>query len=255
MAALRPKSNTELAIMRQGGAMLGELFTKIKAMIAPGITPKELDAFAYDFIIKHNSKPSFKGYKVGGGVKYPATICASVNEVVIHGIPGKVPLKDGDIIGIDIGLCFRGYHVDSAETYAVGKISPAARKLIDTTEAAFFAGMKALHGGVHLGDMSHAIQTTVEREGYSVVRQFAGHGIGSHLHEDPQVSNYGKPGHGPVLAAGVTIAVEPMVNMGHHEVIMLDDDWTIVTDDGSLSSHYEHTVAVTDDGYELLTNR
>lgn len=249
---IRPKSEAEIAIMRQGGKLLAKLFVDIEPFMKAGATSKEIDAFAYDYITRAGAKPSFKGYKVGGA-KYPASVCASVNEEVIHGIPDRTPFADGDIVGIDIGLNLRGYHVDAARTYAVGAVSEAAKKLMAVTEQAFYNGVAVLKANVPMGDLSAAIQRTAEDAGYSVVRQFAGHGIGSKLHEDPQVSNHGRAGEGPRLPAGTTIAIEPMINAGVSEVLMLDDDWTIVTRDGMLSSHYEHTVLITETGYEILT--
>ncbi|MEK6793558.1 MAG: type I methionyl aminopeptidase [Spirochaetota bacterium] len=249
---IKPKSEAEIAIMRMGGKLLAELFIKIEALVRPGAVSKDIDSFAYDFITRAGAKPSFKGYKVGGA-KYPASICASRNDEVIHGIPNRTPFNEGDIVGIDIGLNLRGYHVDAARTYAVGTISAEAARLVKTTEEAFFTGVAVLKANVHLGDLSAAIQSAAERAGYSVVRQFAGHGIGSKLHEEPQVSNHGKAGEGPTLPAGTTIAIEPMINAGVSEVLMMDDDWTIVTRDGMLSSHYEHTVLITETGYEILT--
>lgn len=244
------KSEKELELMRQAGAILAQTLELIEQNIKPGVTTEALDKLAEKFIRKNNALPSFKGYS-----GYPASICASVNEEIVHGIPGKRRLNEGDIVGIDIGVCLGGYHADAARTYGVGKISDEAQHLIDVTKESFFRGIEKLREGVRLGDVSGAIQNFVEENGYSVVRDLVGHGIGSSLHEQPDVPNFGTPGRGLRLQAGMTLAIEPMVNRGTHRMNILDDDWTCVTLDGELSAHYENTVIVTKEGCEIITMR
>lgn len=244
------KSENEIALMKKAGVVLAETLDLIEKNIKPGVTTKMLDKLAFEYIKKHNAKPSFKGYS-----GYPASICASVNEEIVHGIPGNRHLNEGDIIGIDIGVCLGGYHADAARTYGVGKISDEAKRLIDVTKESFFKGIAKVKEGARLGDISGAIQTFVEENGYSVVRELVGHGIGSSLHEQPDVPNYGSAGKGLRLQAGMTLAIEPMVNCGTHKIVILDDDWTCVTADGKLSAHYENTIVVTKDGCEIITMR
>ena len=243
------KSKSEIEKMRLAGKITGDALRLVEKHIRPGISTGELDKIAYDFIKKQGATPSFLNYN-----GFPGSICASPNNWVIHGIPSKnIILKEGDIISIDMGACKDGYHGDAARTFAVGKISDEAQKLIDVTRQSFFEGVKfAVHGG-KLGDVSAAIQEYVEKHGYSVVRDFVGHGIGRNLHEDPSVPNFGRAGKGVKLAAGMTIAVEPMVNKGAHDVVVLDDDWTVETEDGSLSAHYENTILITRGECEILT--
>ncbi len=244
------KSRTEVEYMRKAGKIVSDTFKVLKEAIAPGVTTKELDQIAYKFITSQGATPSFKGY---GG--FPASICASINDQVIHGIPDNTVLREGDIISIDIGACYHGYHGDSAKTFPVGKISPAAQKLIDVTKQSFYEGVAFAKRGNRVTDISAAIQEYVEAHGYSVVRDYTGHGIGAQLHEEPSVLNYGKPGRGARLVPGMTIAVEPMVNAGGYGVYVdADNDWTVYTDDGQLSAHYEHTILITADGdCEILT--
>lgn len=249
---IRTKTPAEIAIMRQSANILASVFEEMAKMVDVGITTKELDAFAYSFIRKQNAKPSFKGYKPGR-YKFPATLCTSINEEVIHGIPSNRKLENGDIIGIDCGVFYRGYHSDAARTFMVGNVDEASRALVAKTEEAFFKGVETLKAGTRLGDLGHTIQKVVEDAGYSVVRQFAGHGIGSSLHEPPQINNYGKPGKGVKLPLHCVLAIEPMVNAGTHEIAILKDRWTVVTTDEKRSAHYENTVLVTEDGYEILT--
>lgn len=244
------KSENEIALMKKAGEILAGALELIEKNVKPGVTTKMLDKLANDYIIKHNALPSFKGYS-----GYPASICASVNEEVVHGIPGKRRLNEGDIIGIDIGVCYAGYHADAARTYGVGKISDEAQRLIDATKESFFKGIEFAREGARLGDISSAIQTFVEENGYSVVRELVGHGIGSSLHEQPDVPNYGTANKGLRLQAGMTLAIEPMVNLGTHRINILDDDWTCVTLDGKLSAHYENTVIIGKDGCEIITLR
>ncbi len=235
--------------MRIAGKITGDALRLIEKNIRPGITTRELDKIAYDFIKKQGATPSFLNYN-----GFPASICASVNDKVIHGIPSKdIVLAEGDIISIDMGACKDGYHGDAARTFAVGKISNEAQRLIDVTKESFFEGIKYATHGAKVGDVSAAIEEYVEKNGYSVVRDFVGHGIGRKLHEDPSVPNFGTKGRGAKLAAGMTVAIEPMVNMGGYEVVVLDDDWTVETEDGSLSAHYENTILITRGECEILT--
>ncbi|ARU61087.1 type I methionyl aminopeptidase [Tumebacillus avium] len=242
------KSNVELDLMREAGRIVALTHKELQKAVLPGITTKELDQIADDFIRKQGALPSFKGYH-----GYPASICASVNEVIVHGIPGNQVLQEGDIISIDIGANIHGFHGDSAWTYAVGQISETAQKLLDVTEAALFKGLEQAKDGNRLSDIGHAVQQYVESHGFSVVREFVGHGIGRQMHEDPSIPNYGPPGRGPRLKTGMTLAIEPMVNVGSFHTKTLQDNWTVVTADGSLAAHFEHTVAVTPDGPDILT--
>ncbi len=243
------KSKQELEKMRAAGKITGLALVEISKHIKPGVTTAHLDKIAYDFIKKHGAEPSFLNYN-----GFPASICASVNDSVVHGIPSKdVVLKEGDIVSIDVGANIFGYHGDAARTYAVGKISEEAQRLIDVTKRSFFEGIKCARHGGKLGDISAAVQEYVEKNGYSVVRDLVGHGIGKEMHEDPSVPNYGTKGKGVKLAQGMVLAIEPMVNMGRYDVAVLDDDWTVVTEDGSLSAHYENTVAITRAEPEILT--
>ena len=242
------KSSTEIEYMRESGRIVAEVHAILKDKIKPGITTKELDEIAERIILEHGAQPAFKGY---GG--FPATICASVNEEVVHGIPGDRVLREGDIISIDVGALKNGYYGDSAKTYPVGEISTKAEKLIRVTRESFYEGLKFCKVGYRLSDVSHAIQTHVEKEGFSVVRDYVGHGIGASLHEDPQIPNYGPAGKGPRLAAGMVLAIEPMINAGRFTVRVLGDNWTVVTADGSLSAHYEHTIVITEDDPLILT--
>ncbi|RKD22683.1 type I methionyl aminopeptidase [Ammoniphilus oxalaticus] len=242
------KSKAELEIMREAGRIVALTHQELAKWIRPGITTQELDQIADRFIRSHHAIPSFKGY---GG--FSGSICTSVNEELVHGIPGSRVLEDGDIISLDIGADFQGYHGDSAWTYAVGAISEEAKRLMDVTEQSLFKGLEQAKPGARLSDVSHAIQAYVEAEGYSIVREYVGHGIGKNLHEDPQIPNYGPPGRGPRLQPGMALAIEPMVNAGERYVRTLEDNWTVVTVDRSLCAHYEHTVAITEDGCEILT--
>lgn len=242
------KSNVELDLMREAGRIVALTHKELQKAVLPGITTKELDQIADDFIRKQGALPSFKGYH-----GYPASICASVNEVIVHGISGNQVLQEGDIISIDIGANIHGFHGDSAWTYAVGQISETAQKLLDVTEAALFKGLEQAKDGNRLSDIGHALQQYVESHGFSVVREFVGHGIGRQMHEDPSIPNYGPPGLGPRLKTGMTLAIEPMVNVGSFHTKTLQDNWTVVTADGSLAAHFEHTVAVTPDGPDILT--
>lgn len=242
------KSKSEIEYMREAGKIVAYTHLVLKEMIKPGITTKELDEAAERTIRKYGAIPAFKGY---GG--FSGSICTSVNEQVVHGIPGNIILKDGDIISIDIGTIKNGYYGDGAVTHPVGKISDQAAQLIQVTKDSFYEGLKFCKQGYRLSDVSHAIQTFVEANQFSVVRDYGGHGIGTSLHEDPHINNFGLPGKGPRLTPGMVLAIEPMVNAGTHAVRVLSDKWTVVTADGSLSAHYEHTVAITEGEPALLT--
>ena len=243
------KSTSEIEKMRAAGKILSGTFKELEKHIQPGITTKELDKIAYDYILSQGAKPSFLNY---GG--FPGSICASLNDVVIHGIPDNTKIKDGDILSLDIGVLSDGYHSDAARTYPVGNISDEAKRLIEVTKQSFFEGMKYLRHGERLFSVSATIQDYVESHGYSIVRGYCGHGIGKQLHEDPEIPNYGSFGHGIRLCKGMTVAVEPMVNQGRFETKVLSDGWTVKTKDGKLACHYENTVLITDGNPEILTD-
>jgi len=243
------KSKHEIELMQESGRIVALVHEAIKEAIKPGITTGELDQIAEKLIIEHQAVPSFKGY---GG--FPASICASINDQVIHGIPSDTVLKEGDIISIDVGAFKNGYHGDAARTHPVGKVSENALKLIKVTEESFFEGLKYCKVGYRLYDISNAIQKHAEAEGFSIVRDYVGHGIGTKLHEEPAIPNYGPAGKGPRLVPGMVLAIEPMVNEGDFKVRTLGDDWTVVTKDGKLSAHYEHTVVITEHDPILLTS-
>ena len=242
------KSQDEIKKMSESCRIVAEVLEGIRKNIVPGVSTKELDEFAESYILSKGARPAFKGYR-----GYPSSVCTSVNEQVVHGIPSGKKLRAGDIISLDIGVYYKGFYGDAAVTIPVGSVSNQAKKLLSVTEAALAAGMKNAAVGNRLSDISHAIQTQVESEGFSVVRSFVGHGIGRELHEEPQIPNYGKSGEGPELMEGMTLAIEPMVNAGSWEVIILNDGWTAVTKDRSLSAHYEHTLAITKNGPSILT--
>ncbi|MFC5468744.1 type I methionyl aminopeptidase [Cohnella suwonensis] len=242
------KSEKELNLMREAGRIVAETHRLMKQAVVPGVSTAELDRIADSFIRSQGAVPSFKGYN-----GFPASICASTNEELVHGFPGPRKLVEGDIISIDIGAQYKGYHGDSAWTYGVGSISGEAQRLLDVTEASLYAGLELIRPDVRLFTVSHAIQKVIEDAGFSVVREYVGHGVGAELHEEPQIPNYGIPDRGPRLKPGMTLAIEPMVNVGERYVKTLSDNWTVVTVDGSLCAHFEHTVAVTEDGYEILT--
>ena len=235
--------------MREAGKVTGYILNELKELIKPGISTMDIDSFVEKTVKAYGMKAAEKGY-----CGYPASVCTSVNEEVVHGIPSKKRiLREGDIVSIDLVVEYKGYMADAARTYAVGKISPEAEHLIKTAEDAFWKGIEFAKVGYRLSDISHNIQTVVEGEGFGVIRDFVGHGIGGHMHEDPQIPNYGKPGKGPRLQAGMTLAIEPMICQGSYEVDVLLDDWTAVTVDGGLAAHYENTVVITDGEPELLT--
>ncbi|WP_408008952.1 type I methionyl aminopeptidase [Pseudalkalibacillus sp. A8] len=242
------KTPREIEIMREAGKIVALTHQELQKHIKPGVTTKELDAIAEKFIRSHDAIPSFKGYN-----GFTGSICASVNEELVHGIPGKKVLKDGDIISIDIGAKYNGYHGDSAWTYGVGEISDENKHLLEVTEQSLYKGLAEAKPGERLTNISHAIQSYVEAEGFSVVREYVGHGVGQDLHEDPQIPHFGPPGKGPRLKPGMVLAVEPMVNAGSRYVRTLADNWTVVTQDGKNCAHFEHTIAIVEDGFEILT--
>lgn len=248
------KSEKEIELMRVAGKIVAMAHEQIEKAIRPGITTAELDAIAERVITENGAFPSFKGKEGINKSLYPASICASINSEVVHGIPSsKRTLKEGDIVSIDIGACYQGYHGDAAVTHPVGKITSEAQRLIDVTRQSFYEGIKLACNGNRLSDISNAVQIYVESNGFSVVRDFVGHGIGRELQEDPQIPNYGKPGYGPRLMSGMTVAVEPMINVGDYKVNILQDNWTVLTADGSLSAHYENTILITEGEPEILT--
>jgi len=244
------KKPEQILLMKEAGRITGEALLVARDAVRPGISTWELDALIHRFILKCGAKPSFLGY---GG--FPGSACISVNNQIIHGIPSKhVILQEGDIVKVDVGAIYRGYHGDSAKTFPVGRISPEAQQLIDVTRESFHRGAAQAKIGNRLGDIGHAVSAYAESFGYGIVRKYVGHGVGTHLHEEPDVPNYGTPGRGCRLYPGMTIAIEPMVNAGTAEVRELSDGWTVVTADGALSAHYEHTIAITEDGPILLTD-
>ena len=242
------KSKSEIDIMREAGRIVALTHQELAKAIKPGVTTKQLDELAETFIRSKGAVPSFKGYNGFSG-----SICASVNEELVHGIPGKRILQEGDIISIDIGAQFEGYHGDSAWTYAVGNISEEDRRLMQVSEESLFKGLEKAIPGARLSDISHAIQIHAEAAGFTIVREYVGHGVGRDLHEDPQIPNYGPPDRGPRLKPGMVLAIEPMVNAGERYVRTLADNWTVVAVDGKNCTHYEHTIAITEEGYEILT--
>ncbi len=246
---MRKFNPAEIVLMRKAGEMTGNALKYVETLIKPGISTLELDKSVKKFIIDSGGTPSFLGYE-----GFPGSICASPNDVVVHGIPSAdVILKEGDIISIDLGVLYKGYNGDAARTFPVGEISPEKQRLIDVTRESFFEGIKNLKVGHRLGEMSHAIQAYVEKNGYSVVRELVGHGIGKDMHEPPNVPNYGKVTDGPMIIENTCLAIEPMVNMGRKEIWLIEDGWGIITRDGLPSAHYENTVLITKDGVEILT--
>ena len=244
------KTPDEIELMKVAGKIVGDTHNYLIPYIKPGITTKEIDRLAEEFIISQNATPSFKGL-----YGFPGTICISINEEIVHGIPSSRKLKDGDIVTLDIGACYKGYHGDSAWTYKVGNVSKEVELLMKHTEQSLYEGLKQVKPGNRIGDVGYAISEYAKKYNLGVVKELVGHGIGNHVHEDPDVPNYGKPGTGQLLKEGMCIAVEPMLNMGTARIYVLDDDWTIVTADNKPSAHYEHTVVVTKDGYTILTKR
>lgn len=246
---IKLKSGREIALMREAGKIVAAALVEMERLIEPGIPTALLDRAAEKVIRKYGAEPAFLGYH-----NFPASICASVNSEVVHGIPGLRKLSEGDIISIDVGARYKGYYGDSAKTFAVGEVEPEANRLIQVTRESLNKAIEAMQDGRHLSDVSHSVQSYVENNSFSVVRSYVGHGIGENMHEEPQVPNFGLPGHGPVMQEGLVLAIEPMVNAGQWDVKVLDDQWTVVTKDGSLSAHFEHTVALGKNGPEVLTS-
>jgi methionyl aminopeptidase len=242
------KSDRELALMREAGRIVAITHAELADEIRPGITTAELDAVAYETVKRLGATPAFLGYR-----GFPASLCISINEQLVHGIPGSRVLEEGDIVSMDFGAIYQGYHGDAAVTVGVGSIGEEAQRLLDTTRGALEAGIAQATNGGYLGDISWAIQSYAESRGFSVVRQYVGHGIGRKMHEDPQIPNYGQPGRGIRLKPGMTLALEPMVNVGSYVTLVLDDGWTVVTEDGELSAHFEHTIAIGEAEAEILT--
>ncbi len=242
------KSRDEIAIMREAGRILAETLQLLADRVRPGLIEKELDDIARREFQKRGVVPTFLGYH-----GYPATVCVSINDEIVHGIPGKREIMEGDVVSIDLGCTYKGFVADSAVTVGAGTVSPEAQRLIDTTRESVWRGIRAAHGGARVGDIGHAIQEYVEAEGYSVVREYVGHGVGRQMHEDPQVPNYGNPDSGTLLRPGMVIAIEPMVNTGDWRTKKDADNWTVRTLDGSLSAHFEHTIAITEGEAEVLT--
>jgi methionyl aminopeptidase len=246
------KSAREIEIMRRANVIVAEILQDLRERIAPGVTTLELDALSEELTYKRKARPAFKGYVVAGRV-YPSSLCASVNEEVVHGIPSNRVLREGDILGLDFGVIFEGFYGDAAITVGVGQVSEVAKRLMEVTEGALYKGIGQLQEGKRIGDLSSTVQKTVEAAGFSVVRDFVGHGIGKNLHEEPPVPNFGEPALGPRIRKGMVLAIEPMVTAGRHEVELKEDGWTAVTKDGSLAAHFEHSVAVTEDGPFILS--
>ena len=244
------KTPEEIEKLKVAGAIVGETHHYLEKYIKPGVTTKELGRLAEEFILSKGATPSFKGL-----YGFPGSVCISVNEEVVHGIPGNRQLQEGDIVSIDIGACYEGYHGDSAWTYSVGKISSEKEYLMRHTEEALFKGLETIHEGAHVGDIGYAVSEHAKKYQLGVVKELVGHGVGLAVHEEPDVPNYGKKGHGPELKAGMVIAVEPMLNLGTPHIYMLDDEWTIITADDKPSAHFEHTVLVEKEGYTILTKR
>ncbi|MDD5431920.1 MAG: type I methionyl aminopeptidase [Candidatus Omnitrophica bacterium] len=242
------KSEFDLRMMKKSGEILSLVMEELKKFVKIGITTGQIDDLAQELIVKKGAKAAFKGYN-----GYPATVCTSINEEIVHGIPGPRVLLEGDILSLDLGVNLEGYFSDAAITIGIGRVGSKEKKLIDVTKKALEIGIKEARVRNYLGDISYSIQNYVERNGFSVVRQFVGHGIGVKLHEDPEIPNFGRKGFGPQLKSGMVLAIEPMVNMGSWESEILENGWTAVTKDGSLSAHFEHTVAVTEDGPQILT--
>jgi methionyl aminopeptidase len=246
------KSAREIEIMRRANVIVAEILQQLKEEVAPGVTTLDLDGIAEELTYKKKAKPAFKGYAVNGRV-YPFSLCTSVNEEVVHGMPSKRVLREGDILGMDFGVIVDGFYGDAAVTVAVGQVSEAAEHLMEVTRDSLYRGIDELHEGKRLGDLSSVIQTMVEDAGFSVVREFVGHGIGKKLHEEPPIPNYGESGRGPRLMEGMVLAIEPMVNAGNPEVELKEDGWTAVTKDRSLAAHFEHSVAITKNGPDILS--
>jgi methionyl aminopeptidase len=245
---IRIKSPQEIDILRKAGKILALIIKQLTSSLTAGMTTKDIDAQAFSLMQQYGVKPAFKGYR-----GFPASACISVNEGVVHGIPNQRIIRNGDIVSIDVGIIYDDYYSDTAVTIGVGPINPEVKKLLEVTEAALYKGIEQAHSGAHLSDISHAVQVYVESQRFSIVRDFVGHGIGRQLHEDPEIPNYGSAHQGPVLKEGMVLAIEPMVNMGVHRTKILNDGWTVVTQDGKPSAHFEHCIVVTSSGAEILT--
>jgi methionyl aminopeptidase len=243
------KSAQEIERMARAGRVVAETHALVGEHVRPGVTTAELDELAEEYIRSQGGVPTFLGYK-----GFPASLCLSPNDMVVHGIPGEFSLEDGDILSVDVGVTLDGFVADAAYTHAVGEVSSEARRLLEVGQEALAAGVAQARPGGRLSDIGHAVQTVTEAAGYSVIRSLVGHGVGRSMHEDPQIPNFGAPGHGPVLQPGMTLAIEPMINAGGPDVVLHDDNWSISTQDGSLSCHFEHTVAVTETGPRILTS-
>jgi methionyl aminopeptidase len=252
MSRVYLKKAAEIERIRAAGKVVGRVLQKMQERCQPGVTTAELDVVAWEIISRAGGQASFFNYRVDKRV-FPAHICVSVNDEVVHGIPGPRRLKDGDIVGVDVGVFLHGFHADSAATFPVGRVSEVARRLLEATRGALNAGIAAAVPGRRVGNISAAVQRHAESRGYGVVRELVGHGVGRRLHEDPQIPNWGSPGDGEKLRVGMTLAIEPMINAGTHEIVALDDGWSVVTADRSLSAHFEHTVSITPDGADILT--
>jgi methionyl aminopeptidase len=242
------KSSSEIEQMAEAGAIVARTLELLRESIRPGVTTGELDRLADEFIRSEGGVPTFEGYR-----GYPASICASPNDMIVHGIPGDYALGEGDILSVDVGVTLGGFVADSAWTFPVGEVSEEAERLLQVCEGALFAGIDQARPGQHVGDISAAVEAVVEESGFTVVRALVGHGVGRSMHEEPQIPNFGEPGRGPLLQEGMTLAIEPMINVGGPEIVIADDKWSILTADGTLSAHFEHTVAVTEEGPRILT--
>ena len=247
------KTPREIELMREVGAVVAGILDTVEKAIKPGVTTKELDEIAEDYVLSHGAKPAFKGYGFDRKNLFPATVCLSLDDQVVHGIPSSRKIEEGHLVSVDVGAIKNGYYGDAAKTFAVGTVTDEKKKLMEVTEKALYIGIENAVGGNHIEDISQAVQDYVEENGFSVVRDLVGHGIGTKLHEDPPVPNYGKRGRGPLLRNGMTIAIEPMVNAGSYRVYTARDGWTVYTSDGKPSAHFEHTVVITDGKPEILT--
>ncbi len=245
---IKPKTQHEIEMMRKAGKIVGDTLKLMQKSVRIGITTKELDKIAFDFITSQGAYPSFLNYD-----GFPASICTSVNETVVHGIPSDYALKDGDIIGIDVGACYKGYHGDAARTFCVGNVSEKVKQLVKETRECFYQGIEGLKAGDRVGTISHRIEHHAKHFGYGIVRELVGHGVGKNLHEDPQIPNYGSDNSGEIIPPNSTLAIEPMINLGTRQIYLLGDDWTVITRDRLQSAHYENTVLVTENGVEILT--
>ena len=247
------KSSREIDLIRESCKIVAETLQLVKRNVRVGVTTQELDKIAEDYILSNNARPAFKGYSQAGSFDYPGSICSSIDDEVVHGIPGSRALKEGELLSIDVGVEKNGYYGDAALSVAVGNISPEKQKLMDVTERSLYLGIEQAVEKNRLGEISYAVQSYCESHGYSVVRDLCGHGVGKYLHEEPQIPNYGRKSNGPILKNGMTLAIEPMINMGSYKVFVADDGWTVLTLDGKPSAHFEHTIAIIEGKPEILT--